>query len=59
MNDTVKKIIGFLIIAFVVVLSLTLIKKLPPVMKVLAIGVDIFAIYFAYTELIKTKIKKD
>lgn len=59
MNDSVKKILGIVLIAFVLVLSFTLIKRLPPIMKVLVIGGDVLAIYYAYTELINKKTKKD
>lgn len=59
MNDTTKKILGWVVIAFVVVLSFTLIKRLPPIMKVLVFGADIFVIYYSYIELIaKTNAKK-
>ena len=58
MNDTVKKILGYLAIAFVVILTLTFIKRLPSIVKLVALGANIFTIYFAYTELIKKKSKK-
>ena len=57
MNDTVKKILGWLAIAGVVILTLTFIKRLPSIVKLLALGANIFTIYFAYTELIRRKKK--
>lgn len=59
MNDTIKKIIGWLLILFIVILTLTFIKKVPSIVKVFALAANIFTIYFAYTELIKRKLKKD
>ena len=55
MNDTVKKILGYLAIAAVIILTLTFIKRLPSFVKLIALGANIFTIYFAYTELIKRK----
>jgi hypothetical protein len=59
MNDTVKKILGYLAIAAVIILTLTFIKRLPPIVKLFALGANIFTIYFSYTELIKRKNKKN
>ena len=59
MNDTVKKILGYLTIAAVVILTLTFIKRLPAIVKLIALGANIFTIYFAYTELIKRKNKEN
>lgn len=59
MNDTIKKIIGWLLILFIVILTLTFIKKVPSIVKVFALAANIFTIYFAYTELIKRKFKKE
>lgn len=58
MNHTVKKILGYLAIAAVVILTLTFIKRLPAFVKLVAFGANIFTIYFAYTELIKRKDEK-
>jgi uncharacterized membrane protein len=58
MNDTVKKILGYLAIAAVIILTLTFIKRLPSFAKLIALGANIFTIYFAYTELIKRKNKE-
>ena len=58
MNSTVKKILGWLAIFFIVVLTFTLIKRLPSILKVLILGVNVLTIYYAYTKLILIKKEK-
>jgi len=58
MNENLKKILAVLLIAFMVVLTLMFVKKLPPVMKIAALAVDTVVVYWAYTFL-KTKNKKE
>jgi len=58
MSPIVKKIIGFFLIAFAVIVTIVLIKKLPPIMKLIALAADVFTIYIA-VNLIKSKNKKE
>ena len=60
-NQTFKKIMGILIIAFVLVLTIKFVKMLPAFMKILALGGNVATIYLVYRELIyyKTKNKED
>jgi arginine exporter protein ArgO len=58
MSPIVKKIIGFFLIALAVIVAIVLIKKLPPVMKLIALAADLFTIFIA-VNLIKSKNKKE
>jgi len=58
MSPIVKKIIGFFLIALAVIVTIVLIKKLPPVMKLIALAADLFTIFIA-VNLIKSKNKKE
>ena len=58
MKENIKKILLSLLIVFVVVLTMTYIKRMPPVMKVMMLAVDLVVVYWAYVNLI-TKNKKD
>ena len=58
LSPTIKKIIGFFLIALAVLTTVMLIKKLPPVMKLIALSADVFTIYIA-VNLIKSKSKKE
>lgn len=57
--DIVKKIIGFLAILFIALLTLRFIKMMPAFMKALFFMADVFAIYWVYTGLIKNKNKNE
>lgn len=57
LNPTLKKIIGFFLIALAILVTIVLIKRLPPIMKLIALAADAFTIYLA-VNLIKSK-KKD
>ena len=59
MKENIKKILLSLLIVFVVVLTMTYIKRMPPVMKVMALAVDLVIVYWAYVNLIIKKTKKD
>ncbi|MFT7614277.1 MAG: hypothetical protein ACI9J3_003259 [Parvicellaceae bacterium] len=50
-----KVVMGILIIAFVLLLTIKYIKVIPPVIKVLALIVNAAVIYLSYTGLIKQK----
>ena len=52
-TQTFKTIMGILIIALALVLTINLVKMLPAFMKVLALGGNIATIYLVYHELIK------
>jgi len=53
-KETLYKILGVLAIVFVIVLTLTVIKFLPAIIKVLALLANVVTIYFAL-KFIKTK----
>ena len=52
-----KMIIGGIIIAFVLLLTILYIKVLPPLIKVLALAVNACVIYMCYAYLFKNKKK--
>lgn len=54
---TLKIILGYLVISFVVLLTLKYIKLLPVILKVLALAANIITVYFAYNYYIKSKNK--
>ena len=54
MNPILKKITGFFLIALAVIVTLVLIKKLPPIMKLITLAADVFTVYIA-VGLIKNK----
>ena len=58
MNETLKKILMGLLVAFVILLTLKYVKMLPAIMKVLALAGNVITIYWAYT-VFKNKSKKD
>jgi len=55
---TLSKILGILIIAFVVLATLKYIKLLPAILKVLALAANLVTIYIAYNYFINLKNKK-
>lgn len=52
-----KTVMGGLIIAFVLLLTIKFIKVLPPLIKVLALAVNAGIIYLSYSYLFKNKKK--
>ena len=50
-----KVVMGILIIAFFLLLTIKYIKVIPPVIKVLAVAINAAVIYLVYTGLIKKK----
>lgn len=58
MSPLIRKILGVFVIAAVILITITLIKKLPPIMKLVALTADVIAIYYAVI-LIKNKKSKD
>lgn len=57
-KSTLSKILGILIIAFVVLSTLKYIKLLPAILKVLALAANLVTIYIAYNYFINLKNKK-
>ena len=53
-----KKIIGFVIIGLIVLITIRYIIKLPAILKLLALGADIISIYLTYNYFINNKTKK-
>jgi len=49
------KILGYFLIAFVLIISVRYIIKLPMIIKVVAIVFNVITIYYAYNFLIKNK----
>lgn len=58
-NKIIRKIIGVLIIAFILTLTVMLIKRLPPLLKIVNLGVDVIAIYLTIKNFLKTKKSKE
>jgi hypothetical protein len=58
-NTVFRKIIGILIIAAALIITFTLIKRLPPVMKVVSLAANVATIYFTVNYFIKQKKKKE
>ena len=58
-NTVFRKIIGILIITAVLIITFTLIKRLPPVMKVVSLAANVATIYFTVNYFIKQKKKKE
>jgi hypothetical protein len=56
---TFKKIMGGLIIALVLLITIRYVKMLPAIMKLLAIGANVATIYLTYNWFIKQKKKKE
>tara|TARA_B100000900_G_scaffold389580_1_gene382601 strand:- start:547 stop:726 length:180 start_codon:yes stop_codon:yes gene_type:complete len=54
-KEVLQKIIGYIIIMIVVVLTIKLIKFLPIVMKLLALAANVLTVYFAYNYFINKK----
>tara|TARA_B100000700_G_C14926581_1_gene799746 strand:+ start:39 stop:230 length:192 start_codon:yes stop_codon:yes gene_type:complete len=52
------KIIGYVIIGFIVLINIRFILKLPPILKLMALGADIISIYLVYNYFINNKSKK-
>ena len=52
------KIMGYFLIAIVVLVTVRYIIKLPLIVKVLALAVNVITIYYAYNYLIKEKNEK-
>lgn len=62
MKQNLKKVLGVLMIAFVVLLTIRYIKVLSPVLKVLALGLNVITIYYTiqlFKGDEKTKSKED
>jgi hypothetical protein len=57
-KTTLSKILGILIIAFVVLATLKYIKLLPAILKILALAANLVTIYLAYNYFINLKNKK-
>jgi hypothetical protein len=49
---TIKKILGIIAVALVLLMTARFIKMLPAVLKVLALAANIFTVYFAYNQFI-------
>jgi len=58
-KDILKKIIGYILIGLVVVVTISLIKVLPVIMKLLALAANVLTIYLAYTYFINNKQNKN
>jgi uncharacterized membrane protein len=58
-KETLYKILGILIIAFAILLTVKFVKMLPAVLKVAALGANVAIIYQAYNSLIKNKKEKE
>jgi len=49
---TVKKILGIIAVALVLLITARYIKMLPAVLKVLALAANILTVYYAYNQFI-------
>jgi heme O synthase-like polyprenyltransferase len=58
-KNTLRVILGYLIIALVVLVTLKYVKLLPAILKVLALAANLVTIYFAYNYFINLKNKKE
>lgn len=56
-KDILKKIIGYILIGLVVLITIKLIKVLPVIMKLLALAANVLTIYLAYNYFINNKNK--
>ena len=56
-KSSLKKIIGFVIIGLIVLITIRYIIKLTAILKLLALGADIISIYLTYNYFINNKIK--
>ena len=52
------RILGYFLIAIVILVTVRYIIKLPMIIKVLALAVNVITIYYAYNYLIKEKNEK-
>ena len=52
------KVIGYVIIGLIVLITIRYIIKLPAILKLMALGADIISIYLAYNYFINNKSKK-
>jgi hypothetical protein len=55
---TLYRILGYFLIAIVILVTVRYIIKLPLIVKVLALAVNVITIYYAYNYLIKEKNEK-
>jgi hypothetical protein len=55
---TLYRILGYFLIAIVILVTVRYIIKLPLIIKVLALAVNVITIYYAYNYLIKEKNEK-
>lgn len=55
---TLYRILGYFLIAIVILVTIRYIIKLPLIIKVLALAVNVITIYYAYNYLIKEKNEK-
>jgi hypothetical protein len=55
---TLYRILGYFLIAIVILVTVRYIIKLPMIIKVLALAVNVITIYYAYNYLIKEKNEK-
>jgi hypothetical protein len=56
-KNILKKIIGYILIGLVVLITIKLIKVLPVIMKLLALAANVLTIYLAYNYFINNKNK--
>ncbi len=54
-RKSLYRILGYFLIALVMIITVRYIIKLPLIIKVLALAVDVITIYYAYNYLIKEK----
>ncbi len=52
------KVIGYVIIGLIVLITIRYIIKLPAILKLMALGADIISIYLVYNYFINNKSKK-
>ena len=52
------KVIGYVIIGLIVLITIRYIIKLPAILKLMALGADIIGIYLVYNYFINNKSKK-
>jgi hypothetical protein len=58
-EELLKKLLGYILIVSVIILTIKFIKVLPVIMKLLALAANVLTIYLAYNYFINTKNKKN
>jgi len=58
-KELLKKLLGYILIVSVIILTIKFIKVLPVIMKLLALAANVLTIYLAYNYFINTKNKKN